>query len=283
MNNFSTEKTQPFFIVSSGRSGTQMITKFFEQFENVDMHHQYMINIFQPIATQYHMGLISKKDVCDKLLDTYKSSIFYSEKEFWGDSAHNISWIIDCLNEVFPNAKFVHLVRDGRKVVSSWYNKLSDECYDDKSNLVLENWVKNPKKFPKPPPEKKYWWNIPISKNNEYNKFKKYDQFGRICFHWKEVNRVIIQKFEKIENSRKRMYKLEELIKSPKKVEELTKFLGIKFDETKFEVLKKPHNVNVPIDFGLDEKQKKVFFKIAGAMMEKLEYNNTKEYTTKYK
>jgi len=276
------ENTTPFFIISSGRSGTQMMAKIFDSFQNIEMHHEYMVNIIQPISTQYYMGMISKKIVCEELVKTYKNSIYYSEKEVWGDSSNKLSWIIECLNEVFPDAKFIHLVRDGRKVVSSFYNKLSDECYDDKSVKILNNWINQPEKYPKPPPEKKFWWNIPIKKEEEKLNFEKYNQFERICFHWKEVNSNILKNLEKIPENRKRFYKLEDLVSDSKFLKNLLEFLNLEFDETKFELLKKPYNVNIPKDFQLDDKQKDEFFKIAGSMMKTLGYNSKKEYSLNY-
>ena len=275
-------ETRPFFIVSSGRSGTQMMTKIFEQFPNTEIHHEYMVNIIQPLAAQYYMGLVSKEFVCEKLKETHKQSIFYSEKEVWGDSSNKLSWIIDCLNEVFPNAKFIHIVRDGRKVVSSFFNKLSNECYDDRSVQILRNWVERPNEFPKPPPEKKYWWNIPIKNYKESDDFKKYDQFERICFHWKEVNSRIFDSLKHVEDKRKKFFKLEDLVMDSKKIKELLEFLELDYDKSILELLKKPHNVNIPKDFQLNEEQKKQFVKIAGTMMDTLGYDISREYSVNY-
>jgi hypothetical protein len=275
--------TKPFFIISSGRSGTQMMTKIFNEFHNVEMNHEYMVNIIQPIASQYYMGMVTKELVCKKLRETYQKSIFYSEKEIWGDSSNKLSWIIDCLNDVFPDAKFIHLVRDGRKVVSSFYHKLGNECYDDKSVKILKNWINEPEKFPKPPPEKKYWWNIPVNNEKEKLNFEGYDQFERICFHWKDVNENIMRNLANIPNERKRFYRLEDLVSDSKNLKDFLKFLGLEFNESIFQLLKKPHNVNIAKDFPLTDDQKNEFVTIAGSMMKKLGYNTEKEYLVDYK
>ena len=85
----------------------------------------------------------------------------YCEKEHWGDSSNKLSWLIPELAELLPQAKFVHLVRDGRKVASSYFHKLADECYDDRSTAILRAHVDDPLGAPPPPPEKKYWWPLP--------------------------------------------------------------------------------------------------------------------------
>jgi len=49
-----------------------------------------------------------------------------------------LSWLIPDLAALFPDAKFVHLVRDGRKVAGSYFRKLGAECYDDRSTHVFQ-------------------------------------------------------------------------------------------------------------------------------------------------
>ena len=64
-------------------------------------------------------------------MKTYKSSIHYSDKK-WVDSSNALPWIIKPLSKIFPDAYFIHLIRDGRKVVSSFYNKFGDIMYEEK-------------------------------------------------------------------------------------------------------------------------------------------------------
>ena len=53
-----TTETRPIFIVSSGRSGTAMMEKLFGAFPQVEMHHEYMVQITQPLAVKRYLGLI---------------------------------------------------------------------------------------------------------------------------------------------------------------------------------------------------------------------------------
>ena len=48
--------TRPFFIVSSGRSGTAMLHKVLSAEGTVEMHHEYMVHIVQPLAVKRYMG-----------------------------------------------------------------------------------------------------------------------------------------------------------------------------------------------------------------------------------
>src|ERR1700733_7434342 len=125
--------TKPFFIVSSGRSGTAMLHKALCGGGGAEMHHEYMVNIVQPLAVRRYLGLADGAEARRVLDATYASAIRCSEAPRWGDSSNKLSWLIPDLAALLPEARFVHLARDGRKVAGSYFNKLRDECYDDRS------------------------------------------------------------------------------------------------------------------------------------------------------
>lgn len=274
------KSTIPFFIVSSGRSGTQMLEKLLGSYSNVEMYHEYCCNDVQPLGVKYTLGIIDINDALLILEKLHGKSINLSDKEFWGDSSNKLSWLIPVLNKLFPNSKFIHLIRDGRKVVSSFYNKLGDECYDDVSTEILQNWIDNPTVNTEPPPEKKYWWNV--AKPNSNKKFRNYNQFQRICYHWKSVNKVIDYDLRDIEKNRKISIKLEELVTDESKLKQLIKFIGLSYNKELFDKLKRPHNVNVPKNFNLTEVQYKQFYEICIETMVKFGYDQDDEYKVGY-
>jgi hypothetical protein len=126
----------PFFIVSSGRSGTAMLQKALCAVPGVEMHHEYMIQITQPLGVKRYLGLIGEEECRHILAKTHGAALRYSEASHWGDSSNKLSWMVSDLAALFPEARFVHLVRDGRKVCSSYFHKLADECYDDRSTAM---------------------------------------------------------------------------------------------------------------------------------------------------
>ena len=99
----------------------------------VEMHHEYMVNIVQPLAVRRYQGTADAAEARQVLTATYVNAIRYSEMPRWGDSSNKLSWLIGDLAALLPQARFVHLVRDGRKVAGSYFHKLGDECYDDRS------------------------------------------------------------------------------------------------------------------------------------------------------
>lgn len=147
----------PIFIVSSGRSGTRALENAISASADVTTHHEYMVNIIQPVAVRYWMHLTGRSEALKILGQTYGAAIKYAETPIWVDSSNKTSWVIDLLAELFPNARFVHLVRDGRKVVSSYFHKLGNECYDDRSTAILAKYADGSGTLPRltpPPPEK---------------------------------------------------------------------------------------------------------------------------------
>lgn len=276
------KNTQPFFIVSSGRSGTQMMEKLLKTFPQVEMHHEYLCTHVQPLAVRYYMGLAGLAEVIDTLRSLLGCAINYSPFLLWGDSSNKLSWLIEGLNALLPSAKFIHLVRDGRKVVSSFYHKLGAECYDDESTRILQAYVDDPARYPAPPPEKKYWWNLPRPGAPLAQEFRHYTQFQRICFHWAEINRVILASLRDIPPHRQRTYRLEDLVAEPGGLKDFLNFLQLPYDERLFMLLQRPHNVHTPQDYLLTEEQTAQFTTLAGDMMAYFNYSQTPEYRMAY-
>jgi len=269
--------TQPFFIVSSGRSGTAMLHKALSAAGDIEMHHEYMVHIVQPLAVRRYVGLVGTDETGKILLETHAAAIRYTQTAHWGDSSNKLSWLIPDLAALLPNAKFVHLVRDGRKVAGSYFRKLGDECYDDCSTAILQAFLDDPASNQAPPPEKKYWWPIPRDP-----KFRKFDQFERIAWHWAEINRVIFDSLAASPVTQSHFVRLEDLYTSPIAVKGLFHFLNLPYRDEHFAVFARPHNVNRPRDETLSREQAEQFDTIAGAMMARLGYADTSEYVVNY-
>jgi hypothetical protein len=273
---------KPFFIVSSGRSGTAMLHKLLSSIVDVEMHHEYAVQITQPLAVRRHLGLVDAAQTRHILAQTHGAAIRYSEKSYWGDSSNKLSWLIPDLAALFDDAKFVHLVRDGRKVAGSYFRKLGAECYDDRSNAIFQAFYDDPVRNPAPPPEKRYWWPVPRKGSAQAQAFRLFDQFERISWHWAQINRVILASFEELSADRKFFVRLEDLRASPETLKELLHFLNLDYREAHFALLQRPHNVNRPEDVQLSDRERDAFDRIAGTMMAQLGYDEPREYAVNY-
>ncbi|MGD0143581.1 MAG: sulfotransferase [Rhizomicrobium sp.] len=269
-------------MVSSGRSGTAMLQKALSAAGNIEMQHEYAVDIVQPLAVRHYMGLAGQNDARGVLRDTHLAAIRYCEAAHWGDSSNKLSWLIPDLAALLPQAKFVHLVRDGRKVSSSYFHKLAAECYDDRSTAILQAFVDDPGRNPAPPPEKKYWWPCPRKADPLAEKFRSFGQFQRIAWHWAEINRVILESLQQIDPLRTHFMRLEDLQASPDAVRGLFAFLNLGYRDEHFDAFARPHNVNRPEDHLLDAQQRAQFDALGGGMMDRLGYADRPEYVVNY-
>ena len=276
------KNTNAFFIVSSGRSGTAMLQKALATADGVEMHHEYMVQIVQPLAVRRTMGLIDSAEARRVLAHTHVAAVRYSEKPHWGDSSNKLSWLIPELADILQQAKFVHLVRDGRKVAGSYFNKLGDECYDDRSTSILKAHARDPLHVPAPPPEKKYWWPLPRPDDPLSAAFDTFDQFTRIAWHWGEINRVILDALAAIPASRSLFVRLEDLRSTPSSVRAVYDFLNLAYRDEHFAMFARPHNVNRPQDKLLSDSQRANFERVAGFMRKRLRYASSTEYVVNY-
>jgi hypothetical protein len=265
---------EAFFIVSSGRSGTAMLHRVLAAAGDIEMHHEYMVHIVQPLAVRRYRGLASAAEASTVLASTHKAAAHYSTASHWGDSSNKLSWLIPELAALMPDAKFVHLVRDGRKVAGSYFRKLGEECYDDRATAILRDFLDG--KAPAPPPEKKYWWPIPRDPA-----FRGFNQFERIAWHWAEINRVISRDISALPAARRHLVRLEDLCQSPNAAAGLFRFLNLSYRDEHFAMFARPHNVHRPQDERLDADQARRFHAIAGATMAALGYAGD-EYVVKY-
>jgi hypothetical protein len=271
----------PFFIVSSGRSGTAMLHRALSE-EGVDMHHEFAVETVQPLAVRRYLGLAPYEEALETLAQTHVAAIKCSTRSQWGDSSNKLSWLIPELAQLLPEAKFVHLVRDGRKVCGSYFRKLGDECYDDDSTAAIQAHYDNPLHTPAPPPEKKYWWPVPRKGDPMASTFRAFGQFQRICWHWSEINRVILDALSALRPVRQHFVRLEDLTESPDAVAGLYDFLNLPYRDEAFEIFDRPHNVNRPEDRLLEPLELRQFNGIAGAMMTELGYAARAEYVVNY-
>ena len=259
-----------------------MLHKALSANPEVEMSHEYMVQITQPLAVRRYLDLCNSTEALKTLAQTHAAAIGYSAAGHWGDSSNKLSWLIPELAELLPQAKFVHLVRDGRKVAGSYFRKLGDECYDDRSTRILQAHYDNPVHTPAPPPEKRYWWPVPRKIDPMARAFRAFNQFERICWHWAEVNRVIIESLTTLAPDRHIFIRLEDLRTSPDTARALYGFLNLPYRDADFSAFEKPHNVNTPQDRLLDARERATFDAIAGAMMQRLGYAERDEYVVNY-
>jgi hypothetical protein len=271
------------FILGSGRSGTKMAAKLFAGVGHIESHHEYVRDTYQREAALYFMGRLPEADMAERLKGIYGAAAHYSRAAYFIDSSNKLSWVADVLVKAFPTARFVHLVRDGRKVASSFFHKLGGHVYSARGVKALQAWLERPDLHPMPPPPEDFWWAIPQQGQPFHAQFAGFDQFQRCCYQWAESNRCVSDALEAVPAERKLSVQLEALTASPAQVERLLAYVDVPFDDSFVEVLRRPQHVYVPLDYPLTPQQQAQFAAIGGPMMQRLGYDlAAPEYRVNY-
>lgn len=106
-----------FFVVSTGRSGTQTLAELLDRSPDCVCPHEPEPRLLME-AMQYLYGKLPHDEAVALLRRTRPT--IQTDKQY-GESHHHLSLMIPALHDAFPQAKFVWLIRDGRKMVASLY------------------------------------------------------------------------------------------------------------------------------------------------------------------
>jgi hypothetical protein len=108
-----------FFVVSTGRCGSKSIADLLNASPDCVCVHELEPRLISE-ATAYLYGDLRHEEAVTLLRSTRPST--RNGKQF-GESNHKLSYLIPAINAAFPDAKFVWLVRDGRRTVESMYKR----------------------------------------------------------------------------------------------------------------------------------------------------------------
>ncbi len=110
------------FIVSTGRTGTQFLAKFFnDAFDRVFGFHE-PVDHSSDLAASYFRGEITAQEAERRFRrerDSMCAEVHRTGSDFYVESNQYLAFGIPIIQRVFPDAMIVHVVRDGRDVVRS--------------------------------------------------------------------------------------------------------------------------------------------------------------------
>jgi hypothetical protein len=276
------KNTKPVFILGSGRSGTFQMVKVIESVSGIEAHHEYLFEAILKPAVLYRMGSLDESSVKALLAKAHRAAVHYSQKHYWVDSSNALPWIVKPLLEIFPNAHFIHLLRDGRKVVSSFYNKFSEVMYDDRTLSIVNNWLVDSVTNLEPPAEKKYWRPFPVGNERFAKEFSDYDRFQRLCYYWQDCNLCIKRSLAHVPAAQQTTLFLEDVVSQKAALERFLSIFDLDYDQSYMDILKRPVNVHIPKNFPFTETQYAQFEAIAGDAMRAFGYHERKEYEVEY-
>lgn len=272
----STDKSaEPVFVVGTGRNGTRSIFRMLRGNERIDAHHEYGCENIQKIACLYSMNLIDLSQAVLQVKEHYAAAINYCRKPIWLDSSNKASWIIEPLKEAFPRSRFIHITRDPRRVVPSYYYKLREEMYDDQSVQALAQWIDSGCLMEQAPPkEKKYWWRLELNKDSNVSPVEyQRTRIERCCLHWSEATRVITDSFSRLEPSSHLTLRLEDLISKQQVIQVFLSFLGLNSSSFFYDFLRKPRNVFLPLEFNCTQSQHQTLIRLCEEQAKNMGYS----------
>lgn len=163
-----------FFVVGTGRCGTTSIAELISQAPNCKCIHELKPQLIRE-AVQYLYEELSEEELSRLLLSTRPQMI---DGKTFGESNHQLGLIIPVLQKVYPDAKFVWLIRDGRDTVASMYarNWYAGRPYTLLGRVNL--WEE---------------WRIRGDYMNvmSHQEWRSLLRFERCCWHWAFVNQLI--------------------------------------------------------------------------------------------
>ncbi len=163
----------PFFIVGNPRSGTTLLRFILSSHPRLYVPDETGFIPFLPTDGGSQMSLPQVEAVLDRigLLNRDWHQMIHGTKRFysgltapslrhmldalyrrkimahgaarWGDKTPSYVRYIPVLNQIFPTAQFVHVIRDGRDVALSAQQKWGHERWYMDIYYLLKNWVRN--------------------------------------------------------------------------------------------------------------------------------------------
>lgn len=244
-----------FFILSTGRSGSQAIARTLNSHPDVECYHEPRGPLIR-LSAEYAHGLKDQEQVKKELTFLYQSGGL-DEKSVYGESDMCLVPLIDVLIEVLPKARFIWQIRDARNVISSGVGR---KWFDDIETQLAkpEDWEKRGWNY--------YYYRFDGKKMGllDSEVWESMDTFEKNCWYWAYANMKIKTAFEGLAPERKMTVKLEEV-----DVSKIFEFLGVSESNIQMKVTNK-RNYKVVDHLSWTENQKEKYEKWCGDLMNQI-------------
>tara|TARA_A100001011_G_scaffold297831_1_gene310618 strand:- start:686 stop:1369 length:684 start_codon:yes stop_codon:yes gene_type:complete len=190
------------------------------------------------------------------------------------DVSNAAIWCVNELNKRCENIEWHMVVRNGYKVVTSFYYKFQDLMYPNNKIKPALSAFKN-RKFHYPL-DKTFWRPLPHG-SAFYKKYEGNLRFAIICWYWTET----LKQYEKNKESFVGFHRFED-IASGAELKRFSISLGMDFLPTSMlHFFEHPTNIKSSINYKLSDEQLKIFREICGDYMDKY-YSDMDYYEVKY-
>ncbi len=244
----------PVFIVSTGRTGTKFFSVFFNYFNNILALHEPYPD-FRKLSVNYARGKVSF-NAAAKQIEKNRRLINYELKKkkinIYIESNNRFFSLLKPLRAVFPGAKIIYIVRDGRDYVRSGMSRNWYTASDKNTRLRADM-------FPGDP---------------YYEKWNKMNRFEKIAWRWQKKDGIIHDDIKTLDNTIKVTF--EDIFLHPDNIGiyDITRFMGIddavvaeRLEKTKNQKINTNPKHAIPAWKSWDEEMKKAFDEIAASHM----------------
>lgn len=121
------KEKSPVFIVSTGRTGTKFLANLLGKYEEtLAVHEPFARNGMKEGWKLVH-NLYDEKYFIN-ILKKNREKNFFENNNLYVESNPEISFYVNYILKAFPESKIIHIIRDGRDVVRSWFNRSIYTC-----------------------------------------------------------------------------------------------------------------------------------------------------------
>ncbi|RJO61117.1 hypothetical protein C4544_03660 [candidate division WS5 bacterium] len=193
-----------FFVLSSGRSGSLTIASTLDSYGNcVCIHHREPELVIE--STQYYYGEYPGSRIAEVLRDTRPND---TQNEIYGDVNLQYSLIVPIIEQVFPEGKYIWLIRDGRDVAASMYYRR----WFDPEDLKVPNSYKRAR------------LQGDLTGDFSPSEWQAMSRFAKCCWLWKKYNLIIESHLKGIDQEKWMSVRLDRLKLT---LPDIAKFLGL--------------------------------------------------------
>jgi glycosyltransferase involved in cell wall biosynthesis/Tfp pilus assembly protein PilF len=204
-----------FFILSTGRSGTQTIAKTLSGIDGCICKHEPSPELIIE-SSKFRYGLMNSNEIKNILLKSRKPLLNGCT---YGESNQTLALLIPVLSNVFPKSRYIWLIRNGLDFVASTYSR---QWYTGHSA--------NHKHYENCPQLEKDWIDGRVRGDLcgdvPEERWRQMTPFAKCCWYWGYINRLIEQDLKTHSSETNcRMARLEDI---DAEIGELISWLGFK-------------------------------------------------------
>lgn len=240
--------SKPVFVLSTGRTGTELLTRLFALDENIEAYHEPKPQMVYAakIAYESYTSNISAKKLAflSSRYDSLKTSYLRSKR--YVETNHNLTFFADAIYNLLPQSKFIHLVRNPASFVRSGMRRNYYKGHDYDDGRIL-----------------------PRTEDISSEQWKAFDQLEKIAWLWNATNQFIENLKELFSEDRIITVRSEDLFNDPNTFLQISDFINIeKMNKDKLKkLISKPKNFQYKGEFpkyeDWDNKQKNKLKNIA--------------------